>query len=51
MNITIKLKEGYYTSDYKKVDILDAFTEEIIAKEVKVEYAKAIIKAINEKDS
>jgi hypothetical protein len=42
-----RLKEGYYTDDYKKVQIVDADTDEVIADKVKVEYAKAIIEAVN----
>ena len=46
--IEVKLAEGYYSSDLKTLDIIDSETKEVIANFVPREYAKLIIKAVNE---
>lgn len=42
------LKEGNYTNDHKCVDLIDVQTGDVVASKMKVEYAKAIIRAVNE---
>jgi len=44
----IKLKEGYYSSDHKLLNIVDCETGETIAHDVPVDYAKLMIKAVND---
>jgi len=48
MTIEVKLAEGYYSSDHKTVSIVNAKTKETIADGIDVNYAKLIIKAVNE---
>lgn len=44
----VKLSKGFHSSDHSRVEIIDAETREIVADNVKVEYAELIIKAVNE---